>query len=119
MIGLFCRISLFYRAVLHKRPIILRSLLIVATPYLIELYNLCHYFTLDLVCTMYIIYVYVSYFIFDVLIDIQIYADMVSNTTYMIRVYRTLKRFNRACKSSAGPMCAKMCTVYIYIILHI
>jgi len=35
MVGLFCRISsllLFYRALLQKRPIILRSLLIVATP---------------------------------------------------------------------------------------
>ena len=31
--SLFCRIRLFYRAVLQKRPIILRSLLIVATPY--------------------------------------------------------------------------------------
>ena len=34
IIGLFCRISsLFYRALLQKRPIILRSLLVVATPY--------------------------------------------------------------------------------------
>jgi len=32
IIGLFCRISLFYWALLQKRPIILRSLLIVATP---------------------------------------------------------------------------------------
>ena len=32
-LGLFCRISLFNRALLQKRPIILRSLLIVATPY--------------------------------------------------------------------------------------
>ena len=32
--GLFCENSLFYRALLQKRPIILRSLLIVATPYL-------------------------------------------------------------------------------------
>ena len=33
MIGLFCRISLFYRALLQKRPIILRRRLLVATPY--------------------------------------------------------------------------------------
>jgi len=33
VIDLFCGISLFYRAVLQKRPLILRSLLIVATPY--------------------------------------------------------------------------------------
>jgi len=32
IIGLFCRISLFYRALLQKRRIILGSLLIVATP---------------------------------------------------------------------------------------
>jgi len=32
-IGLFCRIPFFYRALLQKRPVILRSLLIVATPY--------------------------------------------------------------------------------------
>ena len=31
--GLFCRILSLYRALLLKRPIILRSLLIVATPY--------------------------------------------------------------------------------------
>jgi len=33
IIGLFCRISSLYRALLQKRPIILRSLLIEATPY--------------------------------------------------------------------------------------
>jgi len=33
IIGLFCRISSLYRALLQIRPIILRSLLIVATPY--------------------------------------------------------------------------------------
>ena len=33
MMGLSCKYSLFYRALLQKRPIILRSLLIVATPY--------------------------------------------------------------------------------------
>jgi len=33
IIGLFCRILSLYRALLHSRPIILRSLLIVATPY--------------------------------------------------------------------------------------
>jgi len=33
IIGLFCRIWSLYRALLQKRPIILRSLLIVATPY--------------------------------------------------------------------------------------
>ena len=33
IIGLFCRISSRYRALLQKRPVILRSLLIVATPY--------------------------------------------------------------------------------------
>jgi len=33
IIGLFCRISSFYRTLLQKRPLILRSLLIVATPY--------------------------------------------------------------------------------------
>jgi len=33
IIGLFCRISPFNRSLLQKRPIILRSLLIVATPY--------------------------------------------------------------------------------------
>ena len=33
MIGLFCRISSLYRALLQKRLIILRSLLIVAGPY--------------------------------------------------------------------------------------
>ena len=31
--GLFCRNTLFYGALLQKRPIILRSLLIVAIPY--------------------------------------------------------------------------------------
>ena len=34
IIDLFCRIWYFYRALLQKRHIILRSLLIVATPYL-------------------------------------------------------------------------------------
>jgi len=34
IIGLFCRISSFYRALLQKRLMISRSLLIVATPYL-------------------------------------------------------------------------------------
>jgi len=33
ILGLFCRICLFYRALLQKRPIILRRLLIVATTY--------------------------------------------------------------------------------------
>jgi len=33
IIGLFVEYSLFYRALLQKRPIVLRSLLIVATPY--------------------------------------------------------------------------------------
>jgi len=33
IIGLFCRIPFFYRALLQKRPVILRNLLIVATPY--------------------------------------------------------------------------------------
>ena len=32
-LGLFAEYTLFYRALLQKRPIILRSLLIVATPY--------------------------------------------------------------------------------------
>ena len=32
IIGLFCRISSFYRALLQKRPVIFKSLLIVATP---------------------------------------------------------------------------------------
>ena len=32
MIGLFGRISSLYRALLQKKPIILRSLLVVATP---------------------------------------------------------------------------------------
>jgi len=31
--GLFCRISSLYRALLQKRPVILRSLLLEATPY--------------------------------------------------------------------------------------
>jgi len=34
IIGLFCRYSLFSRALLKRRPMILRSLLIVATPYI-------------------------------------------------------------------------------------
>jgi len=34
IIRLFCRISLFYRALLQKRPVILGSLLTVTTPYL-------------------------------------------------------------------------------------
>ena len=32
-VGLFCRIILFYRALLQERPMFLGSLLIVATPY--------------------------------------------------------------------------------------
>jgi len=32
----FAEYSLFYRALLQKRPVILRSLLIVSTPYLID-----------------------------------------------------------------------------------
>jgi len=37
IIGLFCRIwSLLYRALLQKRPIMLRSLLIVVTPCLVS-----------------------------------------------------------------------------------
>jgi len=35
--GLFCRNSLFNRALLQKRPIIWRSLLIIATPYVLPL----------------------------------------------------------------------------------
>jgi len=34
IIGIFCRMSSLYRALWQKRPIILRSLLIVATAYL-------------------------------------------------------------------------------------
>jgi len=39
IIGLFCRISSFYRALLQKIPIISRSLLIVATPYKLKPIN--------------------------------------------------------------------------------
>jgi len=38
----FTEYRLFYRALLQKRPIILRSLLIVATPYLNSVYGATH-----------------------------------------------------------------------------
>jgi len=34
----FAEYPLFYRALLQKRPIILRSLLVIATPYMVEMY---------------------------------------------------------------------------------
>ena len=50
IIGLFCRISSLYRALLIKRPVILRSLLIEATPYAHSLHTIRCRFTLHRNC---------------------------------------------------------------------
>ena len=57
IIGLFCRICLFYRILLRKRPIILRSLRIVATPHHFPIahhFHQSHTYPFPLVCIAFI-----------------------------------------------------------------
>jgi len=117
IIGLFCRIRLFYRALWQKRPNILRSLLIVATP--------CKYSLPHARCVHIQMRGYVCiYTRIDMCIHIQVYVFVCQ---HMNRIYAfslpyvrclNLRVYGYMCPCTYFNICIHL-HVYVFLCQHI